>query len=91
MDKHDNARHLGEGCKESLAWRRSSASSVEGLMVAVVLCFHDHKFRLSSQLKAASCAWCNYEMPPSKQVNGHSFTICLIVWCSPQSQSGEAM
>ena len=35
--------------------------------------------------------WCNSEMPPSKQVNGHSFTICLIVWCPRQSQSGEAM
>ena len=54
-------------------------------------CFYDLKCRLSSQLKAASCAWCNSEMPPSKQVNGHSFTICLIVWCSPQSQNGEAM
>ena len=53
--------------------------------------FHDLKFCLSSQLKAASCAWCNSEMLPSKQVNGHSFTTCLIVWGSPQSQSGEAM
>ena len=59
--------------------------------VVVVVCFHDLKFCLSRQVKAASCAWCNSEMPPSKQVNGHSFTICLIVWCSPQSQSGEAM
>ena len=41
----------------------------------------------SSQLKAASCARCSSEMPPSKQVNGHSFTICLMVCCSPQSQS----
>ena len=47
----------------------------------VVVCFYDLKYRLSSQLKAASCAWCSSEMPPSKQVNGHSFTICLIIWC----------
>ena len=53
--------------------------------------FHDLKFCLSSQLKAASSARCSSEMPPSMQVNGHSFTICLIVWGSPQSQSGEAM
>ena len=48
----------------------------------LVVCFQDLKFCLSSQLKAASCAWCSSEMPPSKQVNGHSFTICLMVWCS---------
>ena len=61
------------------------------VVVVVVVCFYDLKFCLSSQLKAASCAWCNSEMPPSKQVNGHSITICLIVWCPPQSQSSEAM
>ena len=61
------------------------------VVVVVVVCFHDLKFCLSSQVKAASCNWCSSEMPPSKQVNGHSFTICHIVWCSPQSQSGEAM
>ena len=60
-------------------------------VVVVVVCFYELKFRLSSQLKAASCVLCNSEMPPLKQVNGHSFTICLIVWCSPQSQSDEAM
>ena len=48
----------------------------------LVVSFQDLKFGLSSQLKAASCAWCSSEMPPSKQVNGHSFTICLMVWCS---------
>ena len=53
--------------------------------------FHDLKFCLSSQLKAASCARCSSEIPPSKQVNGHSFTTFVIVWYSPQSQSGEAM
>ena len=57
------------------------------MVVVVVVCFHDLKFCLSSQVKAAPCAWCISEMPPSKQVNGHSFTICLIVCCSPQSQS----
>ena len=61
------------------------------LNVVVVVCFQDLKFCLSSQLKAASCTRCSSEMPPSKQLNGHSFTICLIVWCSPQSQSDEAM
>ena len=64
---------------------------IEHGTVVVVVCFHDLKCFLTSQLKAASCVWCTSEMPPSKQVNGHSFTICLIVWCSPQSQSGEAM
>ena len=58
-------------------------------VVVVVVCFHDLKFGLSSQVKVASCGWCSSEMPPSKQVNGHSFTICLIVWCS--SRSGEAI
>ena len=29
-------------------------------------------------MKAASCAWCSSEMPPSKQVNGHSFIIPII-------------
>ena len=48
----------------------------------VVVCFQ----HLSSQLKAASCAWYSSEMPPSKQVNAHSFTICFIVWGSPQSR-----
>ena len=61
------------------------------VVVVVVVCFHDLKFCLRSQLNAASCARCSSEKPPSKQVNGHSFTICLMVWCSPQSQSGEAM
>ena len=49
-------------------------------------------FMISSFVSAASwCARCSSEMPPSKQVNGHSFTTCLIVWGSPQSQIGEAM
>ena len=30
-------------------------------------------------------------IPPSKQINGHLFTICLMVWCSWESQSGEVM
>ena len=60
-------------------------------MLLLSFAFHDLTFCLSSQLKAASCARCSYEMPPSKQVNGHSSTTCLIVWGSPQSQSGEAM
>ena len=61
----------------------------EGLLLSFA--FHDLRFCLSSQLKAASCARCSSEMPPSKQVNGHSFTTCLIVWGSPHSQSGEAI
>ena len=73
--------------------RRKPAESMghAARVVVVVVCFHDIKFCLSSQVKAASCAWCSSEMPPSKQVNRHSFTICLIVCCSPQSQSGEGM
>ena len=61
------------------------------VVVVVVVCFHDLMFCLSSQLKAASCARCSSDMPPLRQVNGHSFTICLMVCCSLQSQSGEAM
>ena len=37
MDKQDNARHLDEGCVESLAWRRTSASSVNGLMMVMTV------------------------------------------------------
>ena len=70
--------------------RKWIIDGVQMWMIVVVVCFHDLKCCLSSQVKAASCAWCSSEMPPSKQVNGHSFTICLIVCCSPQSQSGEA-
>ena len=44
-------------------------------MLLLSFAFHDLNFCLSSQLKAASCARCSSEMPPSKQVNGHSFTI----------------
>ena len=66
-------------------------NSFQENVVVVVCFFHDLKFCLSSQLKAASCARCSSEMPPSKQVNRHSLTTCLIVWDSPQSQSGEAM
>ena len=54
--------------------------SIRIVVVVVVVCFHSLKFRLSSQVKAASCAWCSSEKPPSKQVNMHPFTICLIVW-----------
>ena len=51
-------------------------------LLSLSFAFHDLKFCLSSQLTAASCARCSSEIPPSKQVNGHSFTICLIVWRS---------
>ena len=61
------------------------------MLLVLSFAFHDLKFCLSSQLKAASCARCSSEMPPSKQVNRHSFTTSLIVWGSSQSQSGEAM
>ena len=61
------------------------------LLLLLSFAFHDLKFCLSSQLKAVSCARCSSEMPPSKQVNGHLFTTCLIVWGALQSQSGEAM
>ena len=47
-------------------------------------------FMIPSFVSGASSRFSS-EMPPSKQVNGHSFTTCLIVWGSPQSQSGEAM
>ena len=38
--------------------------------IVVFVCFHDLKFHLGSQLNAASCAWYNSEMPPSKQATG---------------------
>ena len=76
--------------KTNVLGQDTEAPPVISIVVGVV-CFYDLKFHLSSQLNAASCAWCNSEMPPSKQINRHSFTICLIVWCSPQSLSGEAM
>ena len=34
MDKHDHARHIGECCVESVAWR-TSASPVKGLVMVV--------------------------------------------------------
>ena len=37
MDTHDNARHLGEGWVEGLAWRRTSASSANGLMMVMTV------------------------------------------------------
>ena len=70
---------------------RERATLFNEQLLLLSFAFHDLKFCLSSQLKAASCARCSSEMPPSKQVNGHSFSTCLIVWGSPQSQSGEAM
>ena len=39
MDKHDHARHLGEGCVESVAWR-TSASFVKGLLMVMVMMVH---------------------------------------------------
>ena len=64
---------------------------VKSHIVAVVVCFDDLKFSLSSQFKVTPSARCSSEMPPSKQVNGHSLTIFLIVCCSPDSQNSEAM
>ena len=60
------------------------------MLLLLSFAFHDLKLCLSTQLKAASWARCSSEMPPSKQVNGHSFTTCLIVWGSPQSRHGPA-
>ena len=37
MDKHDHDRHIGEGWVESLAWRRTSVSSVKGLMMVMMV------------------------------------------------------
>ena len=39
MDKHDHALNLDEGCVESAAWR-TSASSVKGLPMVMVLMVH---------------------------------------------------
>ena len=36
MDQHDHARHLSEGCVESVAWRTSD-SSIKGLVMMVHL------------------------------------------------------
>ena len=45
-----------------------------GLSRVHVLLLLSFAFTISNFVSAAS-AWCNSEMPPSKQVNGHSFTI----------------
>ena len=37
MDKHDNARHLGECYVERLALRRTSTSSANGLMMVMTV------------------------------------------------------
>ena len=60
------------------------------VVLVVVVAFHDLKFCLSSQLKAASCARFSFEKLPSKQVNRHPFTTRRMICCSPQSQRGEA-
>ena len=39
MDKHDHARHIGECCVESVAWR-TSVSSVKGLLMVMVTMVH---------------------------------------------------
>ena len=39
MDKHYHARHISEGCVESVAWR-TSASSVKGLRMVIVMMVH---------------------------------------------------
>ena len=46
MDKHDNSRHLAEGCIESLAWRRTSASSVKGLVIGMTVHLYVALFRI---------------------------------------------
>ena len=84
-------RSANKACDEGRLKDEAREKRGNGVHGVVVVCFHDRKCCLSSQVKAASCAWCSSEMPPSKQVNGYSFTIRLIVWCSPQSQSDEAM
>ena len=53
------------------------------VVVVVVVCFHSLKFRLSSQAKASSCAWCSSEKPPSKQhAPVHNMPHCLGVHSS---------
>ena len=49
------------------------------MICVVVVCFHDLMLCLSSQLKAASCARCSSEMPPSEQVNGRLHGLIDIV------------
>ena len=61
----------GRGRHVSLASSNVRHQVAQRLLLSFA--FHDLKFCLSSQLKAA-CALCSSEMPPSKQVNGHSFT-----------------
>ena len=41
------------------AFRDVTSVVIIFLRTVVVVCFHDLIFRLSSQLKAASCVWCN--------------------------------
>ena len=46
MDKHDNARHIGECCVESLALKRTSASSANGLKMVMTLHLYVALFRM---------------------------------------------
>ena len=68
-----------------------TSSLVHTIILLLSFAFTISNFVSAASWISASCAWCSSEMPPSKQVNGHSFTICLMVWSPPQSQSGEAM
>ena len=63
MDKHDHARHLGEGCVESVAWR-ISASSVKGLLIVMVMMVHLYVALFMARFRTlASNQWCT---PPSR-------------------------
>jgi len=42
-----------------------------------------------SQLMASSSASWRLNKPPSSFVSGHELTMCSMVCCSPQSQSGD--
>ena len=52
------------------------------LMLLLLFAFHD---QVLSQQPVEGFARYSSEMPTSKHVNGHSFRIYLMVFCTPQS------
>ena len=76
-DRSSNYRHQSDSCyqltvTDMTVYVADQFDDVR-LLLLLSFAFRDLKFCLSSQSKAASCARCSSKMPPSKQVNGHSF------------------
>ena len=59
----------------------------------VVRLEHSHSCNdsLDNHSTASGPAWCRRCRPPGNAVSGHSSTMCLVVWWSPQGQAGDAI